>query len=119
MITEIILTVNNVYTVKAIPCEIKSIHSKEDNLFSKISHLSAISKRSIIKSRFLKFITNENDDYAVFNNYGYGFVIYAERLDCTDGIDSNDISDIMNKAKHKLVSIMINLDNKNYGDNNE
>ncbi len=109
MITEIILTVNNVYTVKAIPCEIKSIHSKEDNLFSKISHLSAISKRSIIKSRFLKFITNENDDYAVFNNYGYGFVIYAERLDCTDGIDPNDISDIMNKAKHKLVSIMINL----------
>ena len=82
MITEIILTVNNVYTVKAIPCEIKSIHSKEDNLFSKISHLSAISKRSIIKSRFLKFITNENDDYAVLNNYGYGFVIYAKRLDC-------------------------------------
>lgn len=54
MITEIILTVNNVYTVKAIPCEIKSIHSKEDNLFSKISHLSAISKKSIINLTFAR-----------------------------------------------------------------
>lgn len=118
MVTEIFITVNNLYTIKAIPCEIKNTNMRVDELFSKTSHLSAISKRSIVKSRFLKFITNENSDYIVFNNYGYGFVIYAKDLDHRK-MDSNDKTDIMFKAKNKLISIMINLDKKDYGDNNE
>ena len=121
MITEIFVTVNKHYTVRAVPCEIKPIHnnSKGNELFSKITHLSAISKRAIVKSRFLKSITNENFDYIVFNNYGYGFVIYAKELDYIEEIDPNDKENIMSKLKDKLVSIMINLDNKNYGDNYE
>ena len=121
MITEIFVAVNNHYTVRAVPCEVKPIHnnSKENELFSKITHLSALSKRAIVKSRFLKSITNENSDYIVFNNYGYGFVIYSKDLAYIEKLNENDKENIMSKLKDKLVSIMINLDNKNYGDNNE